>query len=589
MTRVVMVVVLLAGVLGALLWITAPDAFQADFRTLNRSSIATLDPAAMSWDHDIRMGLTVWEGLCRYDPATTEAIPGSALPPTISEDRRTYTFRIRPEARWHNGDPVTAEDFVYGWRRSCEPGTAADYAFFFDLIDGVAAYRSWRLAEAERISTIDDTTAKRTARDSHLAAADERFQKTVGIHALDTATLEVRLVRPVPYFLDLCAFPTFMPVHVGRTDPFRIISDDGLIYYNEQWVKPDNALFNGAFYITDWKFKRHVRLKKNPYYWDRDSVKLNTIEVVDADDPNTAWLLYSGGQVDWLDHLDTSFAPRLFAASGSPFPNALNRTGTERQDIHIWPAFGTYFYNFNCTDHLPGGRPNPYLDKRVRQAFTMAVDKQSLIDQVVRQGNPVSTTLVPVGTIPGYPTVTGLPYDPAKARALMAEAGYPNGKGFPEVIVEFNTGFTHGDIAQAIVKMWEANLGVVARVEGKEIKTFHEDRKNQNYVIARGSWYGDYQDPTTFLDMFTTGNGNNDSGYSDPAYDRMIVEAEEARDPKERLARLADAERYLVNEGLPILPIYQYVNTFAFDPDRIKNLYLTPRRMTMLRVVEVVK
>jgi oligopeptide transport system substrate-binding protein len=137
--------------------------------------------------------------------------------------------------------------------------------------------------------------------------------------------------------------------------------------------------------------------------------------------------------------------------------------------------------------------------------------------------------------------------------------------------------------------MWARTLGVRCRVEGKEAKTFREDKKNVNYVVCRASWFGDYQDPTTFLEMFMTGNGNNDSGYSDPKYDGMLAAAEEIADPGMRLERLAEAERYLVNEGLPLLPLYQYVNVFAFDPDRVKNLYLTPRMMTMLKQVEVVR
>jgi len=576
--------------LMAVILVTAGSKHEpADFTFINRGSITTLDPAAMSWMQDIRLALTVWEGLSTYHPETTEPIPGCAFAPEISDDKRTYTFTVRPNAKWHNGDPVTAHDFVYAWRRAFEPGTAADYAFFFDHIEGVREYVAWRVAETTRIGKIVDTAKKQAARDVHLAEANDRFGKTVGIKALDDNTLQVRLVRPVAYFLDLTAFSIFLPVHKASVEPFKIVSDNGLIYYDEQWAKPYNTVYNGPFYISQWNFKRDMRLLANPHYWDANAVKLRSIDMIDVEDPNTCWLMYAGGQVDWVSSLDMNYTPKLISSSASPFDIAFNKTGTERNDIHAFPAYGTYFYNFNCTEKLPDGTANPFLDIRVRQAFTMAVDKQQLVDQVVRRGNPIATTFIPPGSLAGYPQVEGLPYDPQRARQLLAEVGYLDGRGFPEAVVLFNTGSTHGDIAQAIVGMWKRTLGVSGRVEGKEVKTFREDKKNVNYVICRASWYGDYGDPTTFLDMFATCNGNNDSGFSDPKYDALLEEAENEANPQKRLDKLAEAERYLINDGLPLLPLYHYVNVFAFDPDRIKNLYLTPRMMTMMKAIEVVK
>lgn len=589
MLRYLLPLLFVVSLMAVILVTAGPKHERADFTFINRGSITTLDPAAMSWMQDIRLALTVWEGLSTYHPETTEPIPGCAFEPQISEDKRTYTFQIQPNARWHNGDPVTAHDFVYAWRRAFEPGTAADYAFFFDHIDGVKQYTAWRIEETTRIGEIVDIAKKQAERDAHLAEANDRFGKTVGIKALDDNTLQVRLVRPVAYFLDLTAFSIFLPVHRSSAEAFKSIGDNGLIYYNEQWAKPEHTLYNGPFYINEWKFKRHMRLPANPYYWDADAIKLKSIEMLDVDDPNTCWLMYAGGQVDWVSSLDMNYAPKLISSSASPFDIAFNKTGTERNDIHAFPAYGTYFYNFNCTEKLPDGTPNPFLDIRVRQAFTMAVDKQQLVDQVVRRGNTIATAFVPPGSLAGYPQVEGLPYDPQRARQLLAEAGYPDGRGFPEAVVLFNTGSTHGDIAQAIVGMWERALGVSGRVEGKEVKTFREDKKNVNYVICRASWYGDYGDPTTFLDMFVTGNGNNDSGFSDPKYDAILEEAEKEADPQKRLDMLADAETYLINDGLPLLPLYHYVNVFAFDPDRIRNLHLTPRMMTMMKVIEVTK
>ncbi len=581
---------LMLGLFGVAFWLsTSTHQPDADFRFINRGTITTLDPAAMSWMQDIRLALTIYEGLYAYHPETTLPIPGSAHPPKISEDRRTYTFRIRDEARWSNGDPLTADDFVFAWRRAFEPGTAADYSFFFHLIEGVPEYTQWRIEATERLGKIGNDDERETACEAHLREADRRFAESVRIRALDDKTLEVRLVRPVAYFLDLCAFSIFVPLHRASVERFRVDDEahNGLIYYDEQWVKPGNTHHNGPYTMTDWQFKRSITVRKNPHYWDIDNVHLDSIEMVDVHEPNSAWLSYDGGRVDWLSSIDTDYTPELIASSHSPLPGSINHTGTTRNDIHAFPAFGTYFYNFNCGETLPDGSPNPFKDPRVRQAFTMAVDKQLLIDEVVRLGNPVATTFVPPDSIPGYPRVEGLPYDPEAARQLLAEAGYPDGKGIPEIEILYNTGFQHGKIAQAIMDMWIHEFGISGHIKGLEVKTFRVDKRNTNYVICRASWYGDYGDPTTFLEMFQTENGNNDSDYSDPVYDKMLEDAEMEIDPQKRLELLAEAERYLVNETLPLLPLYQYVNVFAFDPDHVKNLYLTPRMMTVLKAVEV--
>ncbi|NLX14730.1 MAG: peptide ABC transporter substrate-binding protein [Phycisphaerales bacterium] len=587
--RYLVIILLLMGAFAGVWYFSAGAGPEVDFTYCNGGIIGTLDPAAMSWHQDIHMALNVWEGLYAYDPRTILAVPASSFPAEISDDRCTYTFSLRPEARWSNGDLLTAEDFVYGWRRAMEPGTARDYAFFFEMIEGVREYVAWRLAETERIGGIADAGQKRAARDTHLAEADRRFAQTVGIRAEDEKTLSIRLTRPVAYFLDLCAFATFLPVHRESIHPYKIVGDTGLIYYDEQWVKPGNTHYNGPFKMTEWKFKQHILLEKNPLYWNRSAVRLNRVMERQVEDGNTAWLLYSGGQLDWLSTVRTVYAPTLVTDSSSPFEISLNKHGTRRNDIHAHSAFGTYFYNFNCRPTLPDGRPNPFVDPRVRRAFTMAVDKQSLVDQVIRLGNPVATAFVPPETIPGYPEVAGLPYDPSMARALLAEAGFPEGRGFPEVVILYNTGFDHGLVAEAIIGMWSRTLGVTGRIEGKEGKTFLDDKKNARYIIARAGWFGDYNDPTTFLEMFKTDNGNNDSKFSDPVYDRMLEEADPRLDEGERLAALADVERYLVEEALPLLPLYNYVYVEAFDPDRVRNLHISPRQMSPLWPIEVLE
>lgn len=589
MTKYVLTLIVVAVAGTWLLTRTTTRRQRADFVFVNRSGVFTLDPAAMSWMQDIRLALTVWEGLTSYHPQTTEPVPGSAFWPHISDDQRTYTFTIRPHARWSNGQPVTAHDFVYAWRRAIEPGTAADYAFFFEHIAGVKQYVTWRHRQTEQIAQLPAQQRPAAVR-RHLAQADRRFADTVAITALDHKTLRIRLHRPVAYFLDICAFSVCLPVYAPSLEPFKIVGETGLIYYDEQWAKPHNTVYNGPFMIEQWLFKRSMHLRKNPHYWDRNAVKLETIEIIDAEDPNTAWLMYESAQVDWLTDIGTDFAPDLIAIARSPLPHALNSNtpNWRRNDIHAFPAFGTYYYDFNCTDRLPDGKPNPLRDPRLRKALTMAVDKRQLVDQVVRMGNQPATGFIPPGSLPDYAPVTGLPYDVPAARKLLSDAGYPQGRGLPEMSILYNTEAPqHARIAQAIAGMWQQHLGLQTRFEPREGKVFREDKRNTRFMICRAGWYGDYGDPTTFLDMFRTGNGNNDTGLADPHYDRLLDQAEQQPTAQRRLAKLADAERYLVNQAVPLLPLYHYVNVFAFDPDRLTNLYLTPRMMTMLKYVEL--
>ena len=235
-----------------------------------------------------------------------------------------------------------------------------------------------------------------------------------------------------------------------------------------------------------------------------------------------------------------------------------------------------------------GSRPqNPFTDPRLRQALALAIDRRQLVTAVTRRGELPATAFIPPDSIPGYPAVTGLDFDPDRARRLLADAGHPGGQGLPALVILYNTGAFHDRIAEAVAAMWRTHLGLAARGQGMEGKTFREEKKNVRYVICRSIWFGDYGDPTTFLDMMETGNGNNDSGFADPRYDQLLADARAETDPARRLAILADAERYLVNEALPIIPLYNSVNVFAFDPARVQNLHLTPRLMTMLKPVEV--
>jgi oligopeptide transport system substrate-binding protein len=259
-----------------------------------------------------------------------------------------------------------------------------------------------------------------------------------------------------------------------------------------------------------------------------------------------------------------------------------------RKCIHVVNTFGTYFYNFNCLPRLRDGRPNPFADPRVRRAFAMAVDKQALVDEVRRVGDRVANTLIPRDSITGYRSPAGLGFDPPAARKLLAEAGYKDGASFP-IVVEIltNTEGDHGPMAEFIAKQWQEHLGVQVALVQKEIRAFRDDLKNANYIVSRAGWYGDYGDPTTFLDTSRTDNGNNDRKYSSPAYDGLMDAAASELDPEKRLRLLEKAEALLMDEDLPMLPLYQYMTIYLFNPDKVSGLNAHPRTDQHLALIDI--
>ena len=499
---------------------------RADFTFINRGETKTLDLNRISWAQDIRTAYILWEGLYTIDPVRTlQPVLGSAGKVDLSDDQTVYTFHIRPEAKWTNGDDLTAGDFVFSWRRMLEePG---DYTYLFFYIKGAEAYSK--------------------AFEKDPKAADF---KTVGIETLDARTLRVTLTNPVPYFPDITAFPPAFPLHAKSMEPFKEVDEaSGRTSYRQDFTRPPHLVTNGPFRLDDWAFKRRLRFVKSEHYWDRARVRSNSIDQVSCEEPMAQFLMFYNGSVDWV--ADITIGPEV----------AADLLDKGRKDlINTGKGFGTYFYSVNCLPKLPDGRPNPFADVRVRQALSMAIDKQPVVNNITRLGEPVTSNYIPVGVFEGYESPPGLPHDVKRARELMAEAGYPGGKGWPRVSLLYNTGAHHADVAQIVRRQWLENLGIDLELEGVELKSFGERLHNKDYAIARASWIGDYMDPSTFTDKYITDGGNNDSGWSNPNYDRLLVEAAQvATQPSLRLKKLHEAEKILLQEQ-PIIPIYHYVN-----------------------------
>lgn len=528
-----------------------------EFRFVTQAALKTIDPQGTSWMADFRMIRCLYEPLLRLNAETFAVEPGAAeAMPTVSGDGLTYTYTLRDDAAWSNGDPVTAEDFVYGWKRAMYPDSAADYSGLFFCIAGAEDFFTWR---SEQLTAVAEG---KLSAEAAWDRAEARFAETVGVEAIDPRTLRITLAQPTAYFNDLAAFPTFSPIHQASAEQTRLVNaDTGMVTIDNGYFRdPRKLVSNGAYFLKRWDPGQQMILDQNPHYWDRASMGNTRLVMQVIEDTSAVMIKYRNGEIDWYPHIDTN----------SPFGAELLQSNPP--DLHTTQSAGTYFYRFNCRPTIDG-RPNPLADARVRRAFSLAVDRQELVDDVTRMGQPVARTFVPPGAIPGYdaPAEAGVTFNPEAARQLLADAGYPGGQGLSGLSILFNSNGGHEHPAQAIRDMWEEHLGVDIGLESMERVPFSHRTRTGGFTIARASWYGDYRDPTTFLDMFRKLDGNNDSRYDNPAYDELLREAAVTQDTEKRMDQLRQAEVLLL-EDQPLMPLYHYVTLDLFDPEKVKGL-----------------
>jgi len=541
MTRVFILPTILLALLGGVcLLLTSGRTPRADQITFaSQADIHTLDPQQMSWTQDLRVAMALWEGLLTYHPVTLAPAPGCAQLPQISADGLTYTFQLRPHLQWSNGEPLTAQDFADSWQRALDPATSNKYVALFFKIAGAQAYNQ---------ACVRSGTGPRPD------------FSAVGIRVLDPVTLQVTLVDPCPYFCDLVAFPPFYPLHLRARQK--------AVAAGHPWTHPPYLVTNGPFVLKEWDFKNYLRLDPNPYYHDRAQVHCAQLRLVTyPDQENAALLAYQSGVVDIL-----SWVPQQYIG---PELIAQQRAG-QRHDIFFQPVFGTYFYVFNC-------RQAPFNDARVRQAFTLVIDKRQLVEDVLRMGQRPLNVIVAPDAIPGYSSPRGLVRDVPRAQALLAAAGFPEGRGFPAVDLLYANEGIHVTAAQAIGQMWERHLGVRVVYHGVESKQFNRERQAHHFAVARGGWYGDYLDPTTWLDLAQTGSGQNDGQFSDPHYDALLAKAQRQTVPAQRLALLTEAERYLLEDQCAFMPVCQYSDGYVYDPARIAGCAPNVRLITQFK------
>jgi len=475
---------------------------------VNGAEPETLDPAIITGQPEGRIVHALFEGLCAFDRHGRPQ-PGMAESWNISEDGLTYIFHIRPEAKWSNGKPVTANDFVRSWKRTLTPATGSAYNYLLYPILNARAYAEGELSDFHQ----------------------------VGAKALDEHTLQVTLEAPTPYFLSLFAFPTLFPVPV-----------DSIEKYGDNWIKPPYLVNNGAYRLSEWRINDRIRLKKNPSYWNRQNVDLETVDILPISKSSVAFNFYASGLADLV--MDKGLAPV-----------ALMDALKQRDDFHAAPFLGIFFLRFNCEE-------GPFTDPRVRKAFAMSIDKDRIVNKITRAGESPANGFVPPG-LEGHLGIDGLPYNPDLARKLLEEAGFKGGKDFPHTTFLFNESEQNESIAVELRDMWQKELGITITLTRQEWKVYLNSLSSLNYDIARSSWIGDYPDPNTFLDMFVSGGGNNRTGWSSSQYDQLIRSAALETSPAKRLETLHQAETLLVEGAAPIAPIFYYVGIQLYDPEKI--------------------
>jgi len=477
-----------------------------------------LDPQVVTGVPEDCILRALFEGLVSQDPHDLHAVPGTAESWDISPDGKVYTFHLRKEAKWTNGEPVTADDFVQSYKRILSPALASEYNYMLFPVKNAEAYSKGEIKDF----------------------AD------VGFRALDERTLRVTLNDPTPYFLSLLNHYSWFAVPIHTILKFGRFDERGT-----RWTRPGNMVSNGPFRLKEWKTNSIIVVEKNPDYWDKDNVRLNGIEFFPIDNSSTEERAFRSGQ---LHITNTVPLPKIDTYKKNE-PNLF------RNDTYL----GTYFYRINVT--------KPFLkQKELRQALSLAIDRESIVKNVTRAGEKPATSFTPPGTA-GYFPKPELRTDIPAAKALLAKAGYPDGRGLPPIEILYNNDEAHRVIAEALQEMWKKNLGIDVQLTNQEWKVYLDAQRQLAYQICRAGWIGDYVDPNSFLDMWLTGGGNNESGWSNPEYDRLIAEAGRTTDPAARLAVFQKAESVLLDE-LPILPIYFYTSKFLIQPS-VKGWYPT--------------
>ena len=500
-------------VLGLLAGCSSEPTYESEGVFLNvnlGAEVQDLDPHMITGVPEHRATSALFEGLTDLDPATMEAVPAAATSWDISDDKMVYTFQLRKEAQWSNGDPVTAHDFAYAWQRMLTPTLAAEYAYLLYIVKNAQAYHEGAITDFSE----------------------------VGVKALDDYTLEVTLGAPTPYFITSHIHYAWYPLHQATIEAHGAMDERGT-----RWTRVENMVSNGAFTLAEWLPNEIMTVVKNPKYWNQAAIQLDGIHFYPIDDLQTEERSFRSGDLHITEDIPLHRIPVYQAEN----PEVLK----------LAPYMGNYYYRINVTKA-------PFDDKRVRQAFSMALNREVICRDVMKAGEKPAFTYVPpdCGT---YTNAAPVEYNPEKARALLAEAGYPNGEGLPTVEILYNTSDNHKRIAEAVQNIWKENLGTDAvRLLNQDWKVYLTSMNTLDYYLARSGWIADVVDPINFLECFLSNSGNNRTGFKSAEYDALIQKAYVEPDTEKRNSIMQEAEALLLEEAV-IIPIYFYTRKFLMD------------------------
>ncbi|MBC7369390.1 MAG: peptide ABC transporter substrate-binding protein [Undibacterium sp.] len=491
-----------------------------------------LDPHIPDSQNTGAVVMAFFEGLTQYDPKTSEPVPAAAARWEVSADSLTWTFHLRPAAKWSNGDPLTAADFVFAYQRMLSPKLGAEYAYLLFTLKNGEAFNTGKITDPALI----------------------------GARAADPHTLVLTLDHPVPYLPTMLCHTSWYPLHRATIEKFGRWDQRG-----SAWTRPGNLVGNGYFTLAEWKPNQYVRGVKSQTYWDRDAVKLSEVFFYPIESEDAEERTFRSGQL----HVTSTIPISKIAVYDKEHPEL----------FHPELFLGSYFYRFNV--NVP-----PLNDARVRRALAMAINRDQIVRDVSR-GHQLPPSNFSPPNLAGFTATARVPQNLAAAQKLLAEAGFPGGARFPKMEILINTNEGHRLIAEAIQQMWRKGLGIEVGIYNQESKVWATSMRALNYSIARFAWIGDYLDASTFLDIMASDSGNNQTGWKNAEYDRLIDAAKRTADPAQRLALFQRCEAILAEE-CPIAPIYFYSrnnlrlpvvkgwygNLLDFHP--LKGVYLAP-------------
>ncbi|UYM15086.1 peptide ABC transporter substrate-binding protein [Endozoicomonas euniceicola] len=474
----------------------------------NGAEPASLDPQKVEEVSGAAVVRDLFEGLVTQD-LEGNTIPAQAESWEVSEDNKVFTFKIRDDANWSNGDPVTAEDFVFAFQRAVDPATASRYAWYVEI---------------PTIINASDIIAGKAAVDS------------LGVKALDSKTFRVTLEKPVPYFIKMLAHQTMFPV------PTKVVKKHG-----DQWTRVENIVSNGPYVLDQWVVNERIVLKRNRGYWNDRETVINKVTHLPIVSETAELNRYKAGELDMTYVIPS----KHFSALQKEIP----------EEIKTSPQLGTYYYEFNT-------QVKPFDDVRVRKALSYAINRDAITKNITKQGQIPAYTFTP-GAVAGF-TPPATDYSQltqnernAKAKQLLEEAGY-NKSNPLKLNLLYNTSEAHKDIAVAISYMWKS-LGVQTTLENQEWKTFLDTKNDGKFDVSRAGWLGDYNEPSTMLDLKMSTHGQNDGKWLNDQYDALMNKSRTVTSDKEREALYVEAENLLA-EGMPLAPIYQYVTSRLVKP-----------------------